>query len=462
MNFADAVREAVLERIQDGRYPAEEWLTEKTILEDLKRDDPDTFAGVSSGPVREALIVLEAEEHVQVRPRVGAQVRKVSEADVFELLHNRSALEEFVVSQLAAMREDKVDLTPSRRANGQLGELVRRTAATPDEPVDADTRREVIRLDGEFHGGLAVAAGFPHMAETLRRFRDRIAVFSGTRMTLTGEHLRQFHEEHAAILAALHPDGEFRPDVNDARNAVRRHLRNSARRWLLRPDGLAQDKQHWDKILDLPDYPRSEPGVEQDPFALLAARVSLELLALKRLAASPSVRLDAPGELHREMIDLHTRFETTPQGAAGADVRSGLITRFLNADLGLHVALMFLSGLQFAEEAVIHFWQRFYRHTKKALQQDGESRGRGNRMKQVIQEHSRLLTAIRPGVHQEGDGTEVARCYLDHLLEAVRHTYRGPERDDLRGRLIKLGSLLEPSWKPRGGRSKKGRAITAR
>ena len=107
---------------------------------------------------------------------------------------------------------------------------------------------------------------------------------------------------------------------------------------------------------------------------------------------------------------------------------------------------MFLSGLQFAEEAVVHFWQRFYYETKGALQEDWQSLANGNRMGQVLDEHRLLLNAIRPGVQTPGDGKEVARRYLTHILSAVRHTYKGDQREDLCLRLIALGTALEPSW----------------
>ncbi len=470
--FADQVREAILERIQDGRYKPRDRLTEAGILSDLQQGERKKFATLSTGPVREALIVLEAEEILDVFQRYGAVVREVMEADVIEMLHNRCALEEFVVSQLAAMREDKVDLSESRRANERLGKLVlqvegglAKTAGSNAhlekaiqkgdggraKQISPRVRLEVIRLDALFHGGLARAAGFPHIADTLRRLRDRMAVFSGTRMTLTGEHLRQFYDEHNAILVALHSEGEFRPDVNDARNAIRRHLRNSARRWALRPDGRSRDKRHWDMIFDLPELPWTALRASDEQFNLLAARVAIELVALKRLATDPNIRLDAPERLYREAVDLYDRFRDS--GSHGDADRGQIITRFLNADLGLHVALMFLSGLQFAEEAVVHFWKLFYNDTRDALQDDWRAEAHGDRMGQVLEEHRLLLNAIRPGVQTAGVGEEVARRYLSHILSAIEHTYKGDQRDDLCRRLKLLGQALEPSWTPDGAPS---------
>ena len=59
----------------------------------LRQDEVARDCGVSKVPVREALRRLEVEGLVEFRPRRGAIVRQLSEADILELLDIRIALE---------------------------------------------------------------------------------------------------------------------------------------------------------------------------------------------------------------------------------------------------------------------------------------------------------------------------------------------------------------------------------
>lgn len=472
--LADRVRNEIRARIIRCDYPPGTRLTDERIILDLTKgtrppidrltshipaipvvsrpeEDPP-FDKLSSAPVREAIIALEGEQLVKVIPRVGTVVVQITEEEALQLFRNRWALEEFVVSQLASMREGTFNLSACERANKNLESLADKFTSSPKAYVDDDTKKDVILEDKAFHAELAIAAGYPMLAERLDNLRNRISAFNQGRMKLTGEHIRQYVEEHKAILNTLQKRGEdgkvqseYRPDVTAARNALRIHLKRSAARWSLGSTHVTQGKRDWDAIFDLPEFPQDEEQENENKklrFDLLAARVAIELVALKRLASNPSVRLDAPEKLNGEMEMLADAY----RAATSEDDRRHIVIRFCNADIGFHVALMFLTGLQFAEEAVVHFWQRFYEPARDT-QTDSH-------MNEVVEEHKHLLDAIRPSLRLPGNAEVVAETYLTHILSALSTTAtsfedEGDERP-IHERFNQLGESLHAGWWKKG------------
>ena len=81
----DVVFNTIKDGILTGRLKPGERLLENQLAEEL---------GVSRTPIREALRMLEIENLVDLIPRKGAQVRKMSEKDIKDVLEIRKVLEE--------------------------------------------------------------------------------------------------------------------------------------------------------------------------------------------------------------------------------------------------------------------------------------------------------------------------------------------------------------------------------
>jgi DNA-binding GntR family transcriptional regulator len=118
----EQVEDEVRTRIVDGTYAPGDRLVEDRVAVEL---------GVSRNPVREALRSLVAEGFVEVLPRRGAVVRRLTAADVADLFDVRSALES-LAARLAAERcgpaagvQLREVLDQARRATecGELDEL---------------------------------------------------------------------------------------------------------------------------------------------------------------------------------------------------------------------------------------------------------------------------------------------------------------------------------------------------
>ena len=113
--IADILRnEILIGEIENG-----EELTQEGLAESL---------GVSRMPVREALQVLEQEGLAVTIPRKGAQVAKMTEKDLQDVLEIRDALDELAVS-MACRSTDSVHVKRTKRGSGRIEAICRKKQA---------------------------------------------------------------------------------------------------------------------------------------------------------------------------------------------------------------------------------------------------------------------------------------------------------------------------------------------
>jgi DNA-binding GntR family transcriptional regulator len=110
--------------------------------------------GVSRIPLREALRTLHGEGLVVIEPNRGAVCRPLEPKDISDLYAVRVALERLAGRSAAERFADLRDATEARRKLA-LEAIARADVAS------------LIRLDFEFHAGLAAASGNPHLSHSL-------------------------------------------------------------------------------------------------------------------------------------------------------------------------------------------------------------------------------------------------------------------------------------------------------
>jgi DNA-binding GntR family transcriptional regulator len=113
--------------------------------------------GLGRTPIREALMQLEAEKLVIVVPRRGMFVAEISITDLQQLYEVRTALEALGAS-LAAERATADHLA------------MMKAWAARYEAADQDDKRELMRLDRDFHYLLAEAAGNRYLCNEFEIF----------------------------------------------------------------------------------------------------------------------------------------------------------------------------------------------------------------------------------------------------------------------------------------------------
>jgi DNA-binding GntR family transcriptional regulator len=159
--------------------------------------------GVSRIPIREALCRLQAESLVTASPYSPFVVRRVTPAQVTELIDVRLALEDLALSRRPPM------------SAAEMAELRRLSRRMSQAAGDAGW----FRLDRDFHRLLAGPSGL--IAEMIEDLRDRVRKYSD-RMSGAQRRRRAAEQEHASIIDALERD-----DIDEARRLLRAHITQS-------------------------------------------------------------------------------------------------------------------------------------------------------------------------------------------------------------------------------------------
>src|SRR5215831_7791897 len=146
-NASAAATELIREAILDGRLPPGQRLKEEELAREL---------GISRTPVREALLVLQAEGLVDAAPNRGAVVRAHDAADLDDLYQLRALLEGYA----------------ARRAAGRISleEIATLwTSCDRFDAIDGDDVRELVKENLLFHNAILDAAGSVRAAGMVRK-----------------------------------------------------------------------------------------------------------------------------------------------------------------------------------------------------------------------------------------------------------------------------------------------------
>ncbi len=172
----------------------------------LNEQELAATTGFGRTPIHQALHRLKYDGLVDIRPRKGVLVRTWSPTDIRHLVEARKPLEEAVV-RLAADRATDAEI-----------EATRALLATGHGLIAASDRDGLLRLDQEFHRGLARMSRNPVLAEVVESLHQRSTLLWFIPIADRTEY-QAVQAQHEAILKAV---AEHRPD--DAVVAMRAHL----------------------------------------------------------------------------------------------------------------------------------------------------------------------------------------------------------------------------------------------
>jgi DNA-binding GntR family transcriptional regulator len=147
-NASFAATELIREAIIDGRLEPGSRLKEEELARGL---------GISRTPVREALLMLQAEGLVVATPNRGAMVRAHTPEDLDDLYHLRALLEGHATRR-AATRISPEEVERLRESCDRF------EALSPDEDL-----RELVRENLLFHDTIVEVAGSARLASMVRR-----------------------------------------------------------------------------------------------------------------------------------------------------------------------------------------------------------------------------------------------------------------------------------------------------
>jgi DNA-binding GntR family transcriptional regulator len=175
--------------------------------EHLREAELAAALGVSRGPVREALAILEAEGQVEIRRHRGAFVSVLTQRDVEEVHTLRAAIE-----ALAAER------AVSRLTGAHLAEMDRILEAMKVTSGSV-APQEAVHLDLAFHDVLYDAADHARLSRVWTSIRSQVAFFLHTRNLNFPDFPTVGYPEHHELRTVL-----SQGDPGSARVAVEKHM----------------------------------------------------------------------------------------------------------------------------------------------------------------------------------------------------------------------------------------------
>jgi DNA-binding GntR family transcriptional regulator len=159
----------------------------------LNEQELATRIGVSRTPVREALLMLQAEGLVEMVPKRGAYVPAMSGRQIGELMDLRGVLERH-----AASTSLKLGSPPVAEMQGALDAQASIAAAPGD-----DAAQRFIEIDAQFHQILIDAAGSDLLSRTYAGLRARQLRVGLTAVFEATDRQAKVCSEHQAIVDAL-------------------------------------------------------------------------------------------------------------------------------------------------------------------------------------------------------------------------------------------------------------------
>lgn len=163
---------------------------------------------MSRTPVRDALLILEAEGLIVRHGRLGVQIKEMRIEEFLDALQIRALLEPAV----ARMAAGKVDGTELDKLENALHSALTKV----DHAQDGVDRSLTRWIDDHLHGLISECAGNPQLTSIVRNLRRKTQIFD---LKNVPERAAATCHEHLEIVAALRSG-----DSDESGKAMTRHL----------------------------------------------------------------------------------------------------------------------------------------------------------------------------------------------------------------------------------------------
>jgi DNA-binding GntR family transcriptional regulator len=220
-NASVAATGLIREAIIDGRLEPGRRLKEEELAREL---------GISRTPVREALLMLQAEDLVVATPNRGAMVR-VHDADDLDDLYQLRALLEGHATRRAATRISAAEIEQLRASCARFDVL------SPDQDL-----RELVRENLLFHNTILEVAGSARLAGMVRKVIELPLVYKSY-IWYSPDQKRisaHYHRQIVTALAARDSDRAeliMKEHIFEARDLLVSHVRSSSHPFALEERG---------------------------------------------------------------------------------------------------------------------------------------------------------------------------------------------------------------------------------
>ena len=190
-NASDLASELIRDAILDGRLAPGKRLKEEQLAKDL---------GISRTPVREALLLLQAEGLIESVPNRGAIVRAYSSKELVDMYDLRALLESYAARRAATRVTDE-----------QLAELEESCRRFRERRLAHDVNG-LTKENLFFHFTIAQAAGTAKLVELVQA-AIQVPLVSSSFYSYSKRESRQSEDFHRRILAALRAGDRERAEL---------------------------------------------------------------------------------------------------------------------------------------------------------------------------------------------------------------------------------------------------------
>jgi DNA-binding GntR family transcriptional regulator len=199
-NLSDKVYNILLDRIITQKIKPGGKLIEEDLAKNL---------GISRTPIREALNRLFRDDLIELIPRKGGYIRKLTARDVEEVYEIREVLENLAVRLAIPLIRD--------RALKRLEELVRKT----EKLTGKDKMKSQVNIDSELHNSIITSCGNSRLQKMIKSLYNFIQAFRVLEAQQS-QRSDQALQEHKMILEAL-----SKRDVEQTTELMSRHIENT-------------------------------------------------------------------------------------------------------------------------------------------------------------------------------------------------------------------------------------------
>jgi DNA-binding GntR family transcriptional regulator len=208
-NASAAATELIRDAIVDGRLDPGQRLKEEELAREL---------GISRTPIREALLMLQAEGLVDAAPNRGATVRAHTAQDLDDLYQLRALLEGFAARRAA-----------TRLTQGQIEEL--QASCDRFDLLGTGDVREIVKENMYFHNMILEAAGSERLVQMARKTIELPLVYKSYIWYSPDQQRISAHYHRQIARAMTGRDGEraemvMKEHVFEARDHLVAHVRD--------------------------------------------------------------------------------------------------------------------------------------------------------------------------------------------------------------------------------------------
>lgn len=186
-------------QIAAGRFAPGDRMKERELADAM---------GVTRGPVREALRLLEREGLIEIKPYSGARVVLIEKAEVAEIVSLRRQVEYFAMGNVALTSDPAVVAA------------LRAIATEMRDAYSRQDRTRLIDLDVKFHLRICEASGHATLVSVMKTLMPRLMILWYPHV-FRGHTPESFEESHLKLVRAI----ENR-DVAEAIRATDQHIQN--------------------------------------------------------------------------------------------------------------------------------------------------------------------------------------------------------------------------------------------